>query len=444
MSVQSITSENKQTHVRYIILLIIFIITAVNYADRVTLSIAGTEVSKSLGLDVVDLGKIFSAFGISYLLMQLPGGWLLDRFGTIKVYTYSLVFWSFFTLLQGFVGWFPVAYAVMSLFLLQFLLGFAEAPAFPANARMVAAWFPAKERATASSIFNAAQYFSLAIFSPFLGWLTYAWGWQNVFVVMGVIGFVLTIFWVKFVRNPLDHPGVSASELKYIEQGGAVVNMDQDRSKAGRKGPKWDYVRQLLSSRMMLGIFFGQYFLNTITWFFLTWFPIYLVQEKGMSILKVGLIASIPAMCGFCGGILGGVVSDHLLKRGFSLTAARKIPIVCGMILASGIILCNYTNNNVLVVALMALAFFGKGFGALGWPVIADTAPKEMVGMCGAIFNIFGNVASIVTPLLIGYLVKGLHSFNSALIFVGCSALMSMLCYLLVVGEIKRLEFKKN
>ena len=114
---------------------------------------------------------------------------------------------------------------------------------------------------------------------------------------------------------------------------------------------------------MMLGVFFGQYFINTITWFFLTWFPIYLVQEKGMSILKVGLVASIPALCGFAGGVLGGVFSDYLIKRGLSLTLARKLPIVLGMLLASTIILCNYTNNTTLVVMLMALAFFGKGTG---------------------------------------------------------------------------------
>lgn len=122
-----------------------------------------------------------------------------------------------------------------------------------------------------------------------------------------------------------------------------------------------------------------------------------------MSILKVGLVASIPALCGFAGGVLGGVFSDYLIKRGFSITVARKLPIVLGMLLASTIILCNYTDNTALVVTLMALAFFGKGFGALGWPVISDTAPKEIVGLCGGVFNVFGNVASIVTPLVIGY-----------------------------------------
>lgn len=440
----AVESKKRGMPTRYLILLIIFIVTAINYADRATLSIAGTEVAKELQLDSVAMGYIFSAFGWAYLLMQIPGGWLLDRFGSKKVYTYSLFFWSLFTFLQGFVDVFPLAWAGISMFIMRFMLGFSEAPSFPANARIVAAWFPAKERGTASAIFNSAQYFSLALFSPLLGYLTFAWGWEHVFTVMGAIGFVLTAIWVKYMHNPTDHPRMSREELDYIAANGAVVDMDHKKTDDGaQKGPKLDYIKQLLTNRMMLGVFFGQYFLNTITWFFLTWFPIYLVQEKGMSILKVGFVASIPALCGFGGGVLGGLFSDYLIKRGCTLTLARKLPIVIGMLLASSIIMCNYTDNTALVIALMALAFFGKGFGALGWPVISDVAPKEIVGLCGGVFNVFGNVASIVTPLAIGYMVKELHSFNGALIFVGCSALMMMVCYLFVVGDIKRMELKK-
>nr|MDQ6119473.1 hypothetical protein [Klebsiella pneumoniae subsp. pneumoniae] len=203
-----------------------------------------------------------------------------------------------------------------------------------------------------------------------------------------------------------------------------------------------DYIRQLLTNRMMLGVFFGQYFLNTITWFFLTWFPIYLVQDKGMSILKVGFVASIPALFGFAGGVLGGLFSDYLIGRGCTLTLRVSCPLCweCCWRRPSS---CVTTASTPLVITLMALAFFGKGFGALGWPVISDVAPKEIVGLCGGVFNVFGNVASIATPLVIGYIVSELHSFNGALIFVGGSALMMMVCYLFVVGDIKRMELQK-
>ncbi|HBJ8859864.1 MFS transporter [Salmonella enterica] len=433
--------RKQNSHIRYLILVVVFLITSVNYADRATLSIAGSSVAKELGLDPGDMGLIFSAFGWAYLVMQIPGGWLLDKYGSKKVYTWSLFFWSIFTFLQGFVELMPLAWTVISLFFLRFMLGFSEAPSFPANARIVAAWFPTNERATATACFNAGQYFALALFSPLLGWLTFAWGWQHVFTVMGIIGFILTFIWVHYVHNPSEHPMISRQELKYITDGGAIIDMDT-KSAAKKSSGGWTSVKQMLTNRMLMGVFLGQYFINSITWFFLTWFPIYLVQQRGMSILNVGFIASIPAICGFAGGILGGVCSDWLLKKGMSITAARKIPIVFGMLLATSLILCNYIESHVVVVSLMALAFFGKGFGALGWTVVSDVAPKEAAGMCGGLFNAFGNVASIVTPLVIGYLVKEMHSFNSALIFVGASAIAAMLCYLLVVGKISRMELK--
>ncbi|ASE02137.1 MFS transporter [Salmonella enterica] len=433
--------RKQNSHIRYLILVVVFLITSVNYADRATLSIAGSSVAKELGLDPGDMGLIFSAFGWAYLVMQIPGGWLLDKYGSKKVYTWSLFFWSIFTFLQGFVELMPLAWTVISLFFLRFMLGFSEAPSFPANARIVAAWFPTNERATATACFNAGQYFALALFSPLLGWLTFAWGWQHVFTVMGIIGFILTFIWVRYVHNPSEHPMISRQELKYITDGGAIIDMDT-KSAAKKSSGGWTSVKQMLTNRMLMGVFLGQYFINSITWFFLTWFPIYLVQQRGMSILNVGFIASIPAICGFAGGILGGVCSDWLLKKGMSITAARKIPIVFGMLLATSLILCNYIESHVVVVSLMALAFFGKGFGALGWTVVSDVAPKEAAGMCGGLFNAFGNAASIVTPLVIGYLVKEMHSFNSALIFVGASAIAAMLCYLLVVGKISRMELK--
>ncbi|EEJ0026912.1 MFS transporter [Salmonella enterica subsp. enterica] len=433
--------RKQNSHIRYLILVVVFLITSVNYADRATLSIAGSSVAKELGLDPGDMGLIFSAFGWAYLVMQIPGGWLLDKYGSKKVYTWSLFFWSIFTFLQGFVELMPLAWTVISLFFLRFMLGFSEAPSFPANAHIVAAWFPTNERATATACFNAGQYFALALFSPLLGWLTFAWGWQHVFTVMGIIGFILTFIWVRYVHNPSEHPMISRQELKYITDGGAIIDMDT-KSAAKKSSGGWTSVKQMLTNRMLMGVFLGQYFINSITWFFLTWFPIYLVQQRGMSILNVGFIASIPAICGFAGGILGGVCSDWLLKKGMSITAARKIPIVFGMLLATSLILCNYIESHVVVVSLMALAFFGKGFGALGWTVVSDVAPKEAAGMCGGLFNAFGNVASIVTPLVIGYLVKEMHSFNSALIFVGASAIAAMLCYLLVVGKISRMELK--
>ena len=277
------------------------------------------------------MGYIFSAFGWAYVIFQLPGGWLLDKFGSKKVYAFSIFFWSLFTLLVGAVGFFTGLLAIVVLFSLRFLVGAAEAPSFPANSRIVAAWFPANERGTAAAIFNSAQYAATVVFAPLMGWLIHSFGWHWVFAVMGVLGMLFVLVWNKLIFDPKDHPMANTAEVDYIEAGGGLVSMDQAvKGGAKQEGPNLAYIKQLLSSRMLVGIYIAQYCINALTYFFITWFPVYLVQEKHMTILKAGFVAAIPAVCGFVGGVLGGIISDFMLRRGFSLTAARKTPIVAG------------------------------------------------------------------------------------------------------------------
>jgi ACS family glucarate transporter-like MFS transporter len=444
------TTGGTMTRVRWLILAMLFAVTTVNYADRATLSIAGSALAKQLGLSPITMGYAFSAFGWSYVLAQLPGGWLLDRFGSKRVYFASIFTWSIFTALQGGISFLAatVGTAIVALFALRLLVGLAEAPSFPANGRIVAAWFPAKERGTASAIFNSAQYFATVLFAPLMGWVTHAFGWPVVFWLMGAIGIVASLVWLKVVDDPATHPMANAAEVAYIEHGGGLVRMDQDEhTNSGTfidQTPKWSYIRQLLGNRMLLGIYIGQYCINTLTYFFLTWFPIYLVKERGFSILNAGVVSALPAICAFGGGVLGGLISDFLIRRGRSLTMARKLPIVVGMSLSTTMVACNYVQSSTLVVAIMALAFFGKGLGALGWAVVSDTSPKEIAGLSGAMFNTFGAVAAITTPIIIGYLVSGTGSFAAALVFVAANALVTVFCYLVVVGDIQRVTLSKR
>ncbi len=180
-----------------------------------------------------------------------------------------------------------------------------------------------------------------------------------------MIGFVLTALWIKLIHNPTDHPRMSEEELKFISENGAVVDMDHKKpGSAAASGPKLHYIKQLLSNRMMLGVFSDNIYqhhhlvLPHLVPDLSGAGKRHVDSESGSGRLDSGTVW-------FAGGVLGGVFSDYLIKRGLSLTLARKLPIVLGMLLASTIILCNYTNNTTLVVMLMALAFFGKGFGAL-------------------------------------------------------------------------------
>lgn len=432
----------KRTRVRYLILSMLFLVTIINYADRATISLVGADLQEALGINAVTLGYIFSAFGWAYVLGQIPGGWLLDRFGSKKVYAISIFTWSLFTLLQGYVGYFSTASAVILLFMLRFMVGLAEAPSFPGNARIVAAWFPTAERGTASAVFNSAQYFATVLFAPLMGWIVYYFGWEQVFIVMGTLGIAFSAIWLKVIYNPRSHPRINAAELTYIENNGALVDMDHHRQQ--NTGPRWGYIKQLLTNRMLLGVYLAQFCINAITYFFLTWFPVYLVQERGMTILKAGFVASLPAICGFIGGILGGVISDFLLRRGNSLSVSRKIPIVIGLLLSTTMIICNYVDTEWMVIGIMALAFFGKGLGALGWAVVSDTSPKPIAGLSGGLFNTFGNIASITTPIVIGYIINATGTFKWALVYVGINALVAVFSYLVIVGEIKRVELRDD
>lgn len=428
---------------RHVVLAMLFIVTTFNYADRAILSIAASAMKVDLHLDAVRIGYIFSAFSWAYVLGQIPGGWLLDRFGSKRVYACSIVLWSFFTALQGSVEGLGLALVVPALFSLRFLVGLAEAPSFPANGRIVAAWFPSAERGTASAIFSSAQYFAVVLFAPVIGWVTTRFGWQHIFIVMGGAGIVLGLVWLMVIDSPRNHRRLSERELEYIEAGGALVDMDNAGGKAGQAGAfKWAYLRQLLTNRMLAGIYLGQYCVNTITYFFLTWFPVYLVQARGMSILKAGFVASLPAVCGFLGGLAGGFISDRLIKRGVSLTWARKIPIVAGLGLSTMMVAANYTESQYLVVGIMMLAFFGKGVGALGWAVVADTSPKEIIGLTGSVFNCVGNIAGITAPIAIGYIIAQTGSFAGALAYVGAHALIAVVSYLFIVPKISRVVLR--
>lgn len=430
----------RTTRVRYSILAMLFLVTAFSYGDRVVLSIAGVSFARDLHLDALHVGYIFSAFSWAYVVAQLPAGGLLDRYGAKRVYGISIFCWSLCAIMAGCAGYFASATAFGLIFFFRLLSGLAQAPVFPGNGRIVAAWFPTSERGLASAVFNSSQYFAIVLFAPIMGWIAHTRGWKECFWLIGLLGIGLTVAWYKIIYDVKGHPRISEAEVSTIEQGGGVCLLGAAQGASKAPVLTWSAVRQLLSKRMLIGIYLGQYCINTLTWFFLAWFPLYLSQSRHMSITNVGLVSAIPALCGSVGGISGGVVSDSLLRHGRSLTFARKLPIIAGMALSMTVILCNYVHTQTGIVLLMSIAFFGKGFGALGWTVISDTSPKGMIGLNGGLFNLVGNLAGISTPIVIGYLVQKTGSYHDALLYVGASAVMAIVSYGFIVGDVRRLE----
>jgi ACS family D-galactonate transporter-like MFS transporter len=349
--------------------------------------------------------------------------------GARLTYFFSVTVWSLFTLLQGFTT------GLTSLLVFRMGLGVAEAPCFPTNSRILSTWFPQQERARATSVYSVGQYFGLAFLSPVLFAIAGGLGWRALFMIVGAVGIGFGLIWFLAYREPGESRRANTAELAHIEAGGGL-GLSAERTKF-----QWKHVRFLLSQRQIVGASIGQFAGNSTMVFFLTWFPTYLATERHMAWLKVGFYAVLPFLAASIGVLVGGQISDRLLRRTGSATLARKLPIIAGLLLASTIVAANFLDDNRLVIAVLSVAFFGQGMVNLGWTLITDVAPKALMGLTGGLFNLCANLAGIITPLAVGLIVAKTGSFFYALALIAVIALIGAFSYIFIVGEVRRVEF---
>ncbi|NSB12723.1 MFS transporter [Clostridium beijerinckii] len=425
-------TEEKPTRVRYLVLALIFINIVINYMDRSNISVAASHMSKDLKLSTVQMGLIFSAFGWVYAALQIPSGYLVDRFKPRAVYACSLFIWSLATLLQSIVGGFG------SLLGLRLSIGCFEAPVMPASNKVASSWFPTNERASAIAIYSSAQFVGLAFVSPLLFILEDKFGWKFLFILTGLVGIAWSIVWYALYRDPSKSKRINNAELNYIKEGGAIVeDEDINNSTAKEKAQfKFSDLKMMFSNRKLIGIYIGQFTISSTFWFFLTWFPTYLVEYRHLSFIKSGFVSSVPYLAAFCGVLVSGFVSDKLIKKGVSMGVARKTPIIIGLLLTTTIIGANFVDSTPLIVMFMAIAFFGNGLATITWIFVSLLAPKNLVGLAGGVFNCTGALSSIVIPIVIGIIVSG-GNFTPAIALIGILALIGALSYIFIVGKIE-------
>lgn len=399
--------------------------------DRSNISVASAAISKDLDLSSVQMGLIFSAFAWTYSTLQIPGGILVDRVKPRILYTLILSMWSLITLLQGFAN------SLASLLGFRMGIGFFETPSYPANNRIVTSWFPESERASAIAVYTSGQYIGLAFLTPTLVALQLYFGWRGLFVISGLVGLVWAVIWYLFYRDPLDHKGVNQEELDYISEGGGIIEMEIQE--AEKKKLSWGEFKQAFAYRKLWGVYIGQFCIGSCFIFFLTWFPTYLVEYRGMDFLKSGFLASLPFLAAFCGVLLSGFSSDYFIRKGYSASAARKVPVILGMLLSTSIIGANYTEDTSMIIFFMAVAFFGNGLASITWIFVSSLAPKESIGLIGGVFNFMGGSSAAIVPLVIGYLVQD-GQFEPALLFIGALAVLGVFSYLFLVGKVERIN----
>lgn len=433
----SITVEEMPTRRRFSVMGMLFVCVVINYLDRSNLSIVAPRLAEDLHLSPVALGTILSAFGWTYALFQVPASRFVDRVHPRALFAITLTLWSLSTLMMGFVGTF------VGLVALRLVVGLMEAPAYPINNRIVTTWFPERERAGAIGFYTSGQFVGLAFLTPILAWLEVRYGWRSIFCVTGAVGVAWAGAWWLLYRDPAEMRSVNQAELRLIEAGGGIPGLTR-KLKDLRSSSVWSDLGIVLSRRKLWGLYIGQFGIVSIQWFFLTWFPVYLVRYRHIALAKAGFLASLPFLAAFIGAILGGVLSDSLLRRGLGITLARKIPVILGLLLASCIFLANYCQDPRLVVACMTCSFFGSGFASITWSIVSTVAPERLLGLTGGVFNFISNCSAFVVPMAIGLLIKGGsftgESFSRPLVFISILGAMGVLSYLFVVGKIERIQ----
>jgi ACS family D-galactonate transporter-like MFS transporter len=430
------TQSVKRTKVRWFMTFLITLVTCLCYVDRANLAVAAPVMAKHLHLNAAAMGIVFSAFGWSYTVCVPFAGVLLDRFGPRILYTIGIIGWSIVTCLFGFTN------SIGALIGCRLGVGAFESPTIPTNIRCITAWHPTNERALAAGVFNAGQFIGLGFFTPLLAWIVVRFGWQSMFFVTGVTGLIVAWIWHHYYRDPKDAVSANQDEIQYILAGGGFGTKT---AADGQAGLSWGTVRQLLVYRQVLALLIGQLALGTALFFFLTWFPSYLVTAKGLGILRTGFYATIPFLVGLVGSVLGGRWSDWMMSKRYSHSIARKLPICLGFVLTAGIIGANYTNYIPAVIAFMAISFLGTSIVS---PVIqaltSDIAPQGRVGMLSGMEFFCGNVAGLFSPLIVGFIVHATGRFNLALAYVAAMQIIGLICYIFVMGPISRIKLAES
>ncbi|MEN5072873.1 MFS transporter [Isoptericola cucumis] len=423
--------RRQASRARVLIAVMLFVTVVINYLDRANLSVAMPAIAAELELTPQMQGLLLSAFGWTYAAMQIPGGWLIDRVPPRVLYPVCLVLWSLATAFMGVAGGF------VALICLRLMVGMLEAPAYPINNRVATTWFPDRERATVIGFYTSGQFIGLALLTPVLTWLQTAFSWHWVFIATGGVGVVWGVVWYVAYREPRESRANDA-EVAYIADGGGLVDVEAQTRATNRKKVDLRDFAHVLRSRKLWGIYLGQFCLTSTMWFFLTWFPTYLVDYRGMDYIQSGFLVSLPYVAALVGVLLSGVVSDALLKRGRSVGFARKAPIITGLVLSTVIIGANFTDSTALVIVFLSVAFFGNGFASITWSLVSALAPQRLLGTTGGMFNFIGNLSSIATPIVIGFLVSE-TSFAPGFAYITAVTLVGIAVYVFMVGRVERI-----
>ncbi|NEY20028.1 MFS transporter [Bacillus ginsengihumi] len=396
------------------VIILLFLAGIINYLDRSALSIGAPFISHDLSLTATQMGIIFSSFSVGYAIFNFIGGMAADKYGAKLTLFVAMVVWS---LLSGAVA---LAAGFVSLILIRIFFGMGEGPLSTTISKMVNNWFPEKQRASVVGLTSSGTPLGGAISGPIVGFIAISYNWKLSFIFIMIIGLIWAFFWFKLVKEKPKNVVISSK----------IQVVSQDRR------PLSYYLKQ----KTVLFTSFAFFAYNYILFFFLTWFPSYLVEARGLDVKSMSVITVIPWILGFAGLALGGFVSDLVFKK-FSnkgVLFSRKIVLVtCLFISAICIGVAGVVTTTVSAVTLVALSvLFLYLTGAIYWAIIQDVVESSSVGSVGGFMHFLANIAGIIGPSLTGFIVDKSGSFSGAFLLAGGLAVLASLSVIWFVRPI--------
>lgn len=415
-------------NIRWIIVLLLFLVYMINYLDRVALSITLPMIEKDLSINAEEFGMIFGSFFFGYALFNFIGGLAVDKFGPMLVLGSAVGLWSIFC------GMTALATGFWSMLILRVLFGMAEGPICSSANKMINGWFPKKQAATAVGFLSAGSPLGGAVAGPIVGYLALSFGWRPAFMIVCAIGIVWMLAWFFIVADsPEKSRRVSAEERAYIDRLKAVDHIEA-------VGPSVNHsLGYYIKQPIILVTAFAFFCYNYILFFFLSWFPSYLVQSHGLNIKEMSITTMIPWIVGFIGLAMGGVISDAILRMTGKVLLSRKIVlVVCLLAAAICVALAGTVTQVVPAVILMSVSiFFLYVTGSIYWAIIQDVVNKERIGSVSGFIHFVGSVSGIIGPVVTGFIVQNTGKFDSAFILAGCVAALGAVLVLFVIRQPK-------
>ncbi len=406
-----------RTNYRWMICALLFVVTTINYLDRQTLATLKPMLQDKLHFDEAAYGWMNFAFTSGYAVMYVFAGRFIDYMGTRKGLAIAVIVWSFacmgHSLVNGAIG-FAIA---------RFVLAMGEAANFPAAIKTTAQWFPKKERALATGLFNSGSNVGLML-TPIFAYLATHVGWQSAFILTGIIGLAWLGWWLMSYGTPEEHPRVSPQELTYIQQ-------DPDSAPAKAKIP-WTI---LLRQRQAWPFLIGKFLTDAVWWFFLFWIPSYLTTERHWSLLASATSLLIPYTAASIGSIGGGWISSALIKRGMNVAPARYIAMgICAICMPISIYAA-WAQQSWLAIALISLALAGhQGWSANIFTTATDMFPSTVAGSVVGLGGTAGAIGGMLMTLVAGAVIQYTKRYEAMFIWAGLMHPISLLVYFITVG----------